>query len=797
VRSSGVSSSALAVVAAATFCLGLIHKDPAWGQAGEAPAGKPVPATYSFDLFHKEKVCTPGFGCNTTTHTTSYTASASLKPVDGGYEGFAVGPYKDAEDSNGDPIVGCPQGSDSHVVTYGQARMTLRVQFSIDNDVVGGIDTSQFDREVSVVEVMVEGENLPWTQSGQECGEARNDSRDGIAGFDCHFYDVDLEHGGTFKAFKDGDPDAGTCTLQIGPAQVELRIHGTVTGVVTGDGGGKKPLPLSRVVAGEVEQLPMPALSTSKPAFTDETLTSDDGKGSYELTLKIGPDRELPKVLVVSLLWYRGRPEYAVTAAGEPGDVQTPIYQALCVDDDPSSSCAKWQEAGGGNYEAEVDFEHGSAKKLNDHKTIMAEEYWDGGQDTKEEMLDAAFIYYHAWRALKYFVSQGLPLRWDPLMIRIYLHVYVHGSPCIMDNTSAYYDSPALADKKFPSFGDLGLHLDAKQATGSGVYFCIENELRGSYEPAYGLWHELGHYLQYQMYDPEVLPQGANHQGYSNETSNDSIIEGFATFAAMLTKEHYGDPAPYVFAWENLELDYKVWGELLGVWAPAETYTWGEEDAVSGILWDLHDAGKEINLGQNIDGTLVPLSKVYPVSVDEVSLDDHAILNFMATTKPKTLEELYDDLVNIMPIPEQDVDMIFLNHGVFADVVERNYVQDSTAEPIGPTGSSEDPVRPVRQSPKPRLPGSNLLSTVDATYLVTVHFAAPYQAYDYEYRFDAKADTPIPFEMAPQYYPSTATFTRLSEDDKPLPGATEIDSADYWKYMLTNPAADAVYRTLQ
>jgi hypothetical protein len=110
------------------------------------------------------------------------------------------------------------------------------------------------------------------------------------------------------------------------------------------------------------------------------------------------------------------------------------------------------------------------------------------------------------------------------------------------------------------------------------------------------------------------------------------------------------------------------------------------------------------------------------------------------------------------------------------DVVERNYVHDSDDEFIAQTGSSENPGRLVRFSPPPGLPGSNLVSKVDATYLVSVNFEDPYQAYGYEYQLAMRAGVRVTFKMPPPYYPSRATFTRLSEDGEPLAGAIEINS---------------------
>jgi hypothetical protein len=300
------------------------------------------------------------------------------------------------------------------------------------------------------------------------------------------------------------------------------------------------------------------------------------------------------------------------------------------------------------------------------------------------------------------------------------------------------------------------------------------------------------------MYDVYDGTGRKAHGGYyENESSNDSVIEGFATFVAMLTNEFYGASSPQVFAGENLELDYKVWGSQ-GFWTqnPYQLVDGAEENAVTGILWDLHDRGHEINLGQSVNGSLVPVSRVFPASEDKVALGAPEILKVVQHSRARTLVQLHGAFYDAGAIGERDLDMIFVNHGAFADISERNYVHDSDDEFTAQTGSSVDPPRRVRNSPLPGLPGSNLVSMVDATYSVSINIAEPYQAQSYEYPLTMQAGVSVAFRMPPPYYPSTARFFPVTDGEKAKVAVLEISSEEYWDYIRSGPAESAVFRRL-
>jgi hypothetical protein len=90
--------------------------------------------------------------------------------------------------------------------------------------------------------------------------------------------------------------------------------------------------------------------------------------------------------------------------------------------------------------------------------------------------------------------------------------------------------------------------------------------------------------------------------------------------------------------------------------------------------------------------------------------------------------ELYNTYAGTY-VSQVDEDMIFLDHGLFADVVERNYIHDSPAEPIPESGHAPD--RMHRDRPPPTLPGSFIVA--DAPFEVIITFLQGDDLYDYFY----------------------------------------------------------------
>lgn len=735
-----------------------------------------------------------------TTDSWTYTGSADLTPVDGGYDGVGTGQYDEH-----DVYPAAEPCSSPHVTTAsGKAELTVQARYSIDNPDTGGPDTSMYNSSTSVIELIYFAEGIPWEESpsvqGDKCVQSTQGTYD-VYG-DCHFYGIDFSVGGTYQKADEDAPDSSNCSITITAVTEDLKIFGTVKGLFGSQ--GTEGLSNSRVVMARLDEDAVEKLSTSKPNFLKKTATTDDDSAKYEFTFGREPGN-LPTILVVSLLWYEGKPEFAVTNGKETGGRLIPVYQALCVDDKPGSSCEKWKGTNDG-YEAEVNFEFGSEDKLLKNWQIMEPEEWMGinlqntggppssgtatyaSTGTTVMMADSAYMYYNGYRAMKYFETLGLRSPLNPLVIRS------HDFDVSCPNAGAWYNGKGINPAFSRWFGDLGTFADRVEATGGETVFCdVDQNSSLDYDenPKMPFWHEIGHYLQFQMYDADNLG-GQGHAGYANPNTNDSFVEGFASFVAFLIDERYGGANPSEFYGVDKELDLKVWG--------AGT---DEENAVSGILWDFHDGGREINLGHFLNattsggsysgGTPTQVSRVYPQSVDQVSLDASTILNVIDRNQVNTLVDLYNSFVSTR-ISAVDLDMIFVNHGAFADVVSRDYVHESAAEKPAETGSKNSPVRLTRNTPPPHLPGSYIVSDTDSKYNVTVNFESPFDYYDYSYLRDMKAGERMYFTMPPQYYPSVATITPVPADDEQTPVEIRIQSDVYWDYINSSPPRDAIFK---
>jgi peptide/nickel transport system substrate-binding protein len=256
----------------------------------------------------------------------------------------------------------------------------------------------------------------------------------------------------------------------------------------------------------------------------------------------------------------------------------------------------------------------------------------------------------------------------------------------------------------------------------------------------------------------------------------------------MLTAEQYGEPRPYQYpvggTWYNLEQDYKVWG--------GHNH---EEFATAGILWDLHDGGVETNQGfMSGDGYVGTVSRVYNQTTDSVSLRGSDIIKALQTSRAKTLVGVY--VASIPSVSTENLDMVFLNHGAFADIVERNYIHDAWNETISQTGNTAN--RMVRFSPVPELPGSYIVADDNVLLEVAFKHVQPFGQYDYSYTVNMTAGEPAYFSMPPPYYPSKAVFSQVSDDGEVIASnITTVDSAEYWSYIDSGPGENATFRTIQ
>ncbi len=578
-------------------------------------------------------------------------------------------------------------------------------------------------------------------------------------------------------------------TLEVKEVEKKLVIYGKVA--VADE--GKHPLPNSIVVLADSDEMKKSSsgklleLSKSKPSFIDITKTDENGEYKFK-PLEWKKDK-LPKLVVISLLWYYGD-NFAVTGSKELEGRLVPVYQALCADS-TGSSCVNWKESntGGKLYEAKVDFVYGDQSKTSAHAALMNldSDSWTkpAALDYRTFMKDAGTVYYYSYKAMRYFEDMGKKIGGVTLKpVSIQIRNTIHDD-CVDDPDNAFYH-----DAITTPFGNLGNKLPPITAAGGGIVLC---DLASSADdpgiPDNREYHELSHYFHYQMYDPYDGQISVNHAGYNNTTTNDSFIEGFAEFNSMLISEYYGDPLPSLYkvggTSTNLELDYRVWGTAKIKDGRVEIKNPDDEEyAVAGILWDLHD-------NNNDKGSIA--SEVYPQSADTVSLSAEKMLGIIKNGKSLNLLDLYLDFVTEADM--KAVYMIFVNHGAFSDTVKRNLAHDAK-ESVGFTGSSSDPTREVRNSPKPKLPGSYIVSNYDATFTIDIIFEEPYEYYNFSYQIDMTAGERSYFEMPPPYYPSKAVFSQISGEKTIVPEAIVIESEEYWDYIDSEPEDDATFKTI-
>jgi hypothetical protein len=606
-----------------------------------------------------------------------------------------------------------------------------------------------------------------------------------------------------------------TITAKIMPPDDQYRIHGKVFAFK-----GSSPLFESKVVLGDYAKigghgLVIDKLSDSMPDFEDHTTTTDTGDARYEFELERPANKPL-RALVVSLLWYDGEGQFAVTSGKEVNGRYIPIYQVACIDhyDD---SCIKWEKVDGG-YEAEVDFQYGHSSS-NQHKNVMDIEAWNMDYNNMGvRMNDAAWTYVNSYKAMKYFESVkgavGNPL--NPVMIDIHNS---HLAGC-KDETGRDKDSAFFNYQARGSFGGLGSHLEHEEALGGTATICtITSSTSQPDAPINREYHELGHYLQNDLYYPSsnlISGRGTPHAGYANDSTNDSYVEGFAEFAALLVAERYsqlagGQPRyPLGTHTYNLEQDFRVWGDNVRMFRLDDGRNVpyfsldrrnDEEFAVAGLLWDLHDSGQEFHVSHMISATndptelWAPISQVYNMTKDNVALSGQHILENIRSKKPMNLVDLYGAFSG--DVSREDLDMVFISHGAFGDVSKRDLIH-AAEESVGPTGSAEAPERLVRSSPHPMLNGSYVSSETDSIINVKFTHREPYSFYDYSYDLNMTKNQPAYFEMPPSYYPSIAQFIPVLQDGK-LSGDSSliINSTEYWNYIYSDPEENAIFKTIE
>jgi hypothetical protein len=167
-------------------------------------------------------------------------------------------------------------------------------------------------------------------------------------------------------------------------------------------------------------------------------------------------------------------------------------------------------------------------------------------------------------------------------------------------------------------------------------------------------YHEYSHHIMNCVYGRIPQPPSdvpvveINHAGYTNPSTTDSFVEGFAVFMPEVIKDTFGIPVAGVNAKHgSIEENRVAWG--------AQGYD--ELFAAAGILWDLYD-GIDARDG------------------DAVSLSLEQIWAVLKNTNHEDMSTVYEVFVQTYPTQKEGIDRIFINHGFFADTDKGNETYD-------------------------------------------------------------------------------------------------------------------------
>lgn len=138
-------------------------------------------------------------------------------PGQEGYVGSGTGPYSGSMSFDVTSPLSCSSKTERATI-LGSADLVVNVMKSIDNNVVGGIDTGAMPADTSVVEVAFETHDLHQDNYSKNGCDPPNSwsSDDASAGLGCYFYGVDLYRPGFYTVYVNNEPTSGTCTLRLG-----------------------------------------------------------------------------------------------------------------------------------------------------------------------------------------------------------------------------------------------------------------------------------------------------------------------------------------------------------------------------------------------------------------------------------------------------------------------------------------------------------------------------------------------------------------------------------------------------
>lgn len=163
------------------------------------------------------------------------------------------------------------------------------------------------------------------------------------------------------------------------------------------------------------------------------------------------------------------------------------------------------------------------------------------------------------------------------------------------------------------------------------------------------IYHEFSHKVMYDLYGgryPKSVKEDWLIGTYGNQSTANSLTEGFAYFMQNAISEYYGGAGLIELSpvYGHIEPNYPAWFEG-GL---------HEARAVSGVLYDLYDQGRDGGgIGFNADD-------------DTISIDLKELVNLILEAPLDSVGQLYDKLVKVYPSQKKGIDSIFIEHGFFS-----------------------------------------------------------------------------------------------------------------------------------
>lgn len=242
------------------------------------------------------------------------------------------------------------------------------------------------------------------------------------------------------------------------------------------------------------------------------------------------------------------------------------------------------------------------------------------------------------------------------------------------------------------------------------------------YRPMNREYHEFSHYMMHALYKEWPIPieveeyvEELNHGGFSNPSTSDSFVEGFAIFMSAVIEYTYDDSIPHENEYEGKSLIAALdhWGNSEPTARESDIKVWhdgghNEERCVAGILWDLVDKDNTYGTPEDLyerylkfkpelmelyelareeaeknNETIDPLPeysleyfKNLKVDDDNVKIEFEELWEILSEFHPD-FTSVYDALIKKFGNKKDDIDQIFINHGFFIDKTEGNKEWDN------------------------------------------------------------------------------------------------------------------------